>query len=159
MDSESCLCRYIKLGSISLLYSAIWVYGIVSIIEAFNYDDTDLHLSFYVLTSLLCQSLHGMVMVAIVPMMKHMGSRMMTINTLVPCMAHGVLAIWGGTQVFIYSNDEEKQQDIWRCALMLFIIQCFIGTIHGILCVISIRTGLIIYYDNRYRQRLLYDSV
>jgi hypothetical protein len=158
MDSESCLCRYTKIGSIVLFYSVIWVYGIVSIIEAFSYDDTNLHLPIYVLVSLLSQSLHGMVMIAVVPMMKHMGSRMVTISYLAPCMSHGVFAVWGGTQVFIYSDDE-RSQDIWKCALIFFIIQCFIGTIYGILCAISIRTNLIIYHHKHDENRLLYTGV
>lgn len=158
MDSQSCLCRYTKMGGIVLLYSTIWVYGIYSIIKAFSYDDTNLHLPIYVLVSLLFQSLYGMAMVAVIPTMKHMGSRAMTINSLVPCMSHGVLAIWGGTQIFIYSDDE-KNIDVWGCAVMFFIIQCFIGTIHGILCIISIRTGLINYHRRQDEERLLYTTV
>jgi hypothetical protein len=150
-------CSRLQLCSIFLVYTSIWSYSIFAIVKSCNKDSQHMRLPFYVTMSLIYETLHGIILIGMIPYLKRIGSRYTTIYTITSTMCNGTLAIWGGNQIFIMSKKEDPLEDIYNCALILFSIQNFIGAIYVMLSIASVTTGIRIYFMNK-RQNI-YDII
>lgn len=150
-------CSRLQLCSISLVYTSIWSYSIFAMIQSFNQDSIHMRLPFYVTMSLLYESLHGIILIGMIPYIKRIGSRYTTIYTISSTMCNGALALWGGNQIFIMSKKEDPPEDIYNCAIILFSIQCFLGGIYMMLSIASVTTGIHMYFMKK-RQNI-YETI
>ena len=150
-------CSKLQLCSISLVYTSIWSYSVFAIVQSFNEDSQHMRLPFYITMSLFYETLHGIILIGMIPYIKRIGSRYTTIYTISSTMCNGTLALWGGNQIFIMSKKEDPSEDVYNCAIILFSIQCFIGTIYMMLSIASVTTGIRIYFINK-RQNI-YDTI